>query len=122
VGMMEEIERGRGRGLPLDALEGRLELLRRRGVLALGGDESEQLVALVADLKRSEADGSAIEGNLVGWFTRFARRTGDTSANAVSTAEAYVDYLLDVSGDGELRAFEKLTAALAARSGGETKV
>jgi hypothetical protein len=111
VGMMEEIERGRGRGLPLDALEGRLELLRRRGVLTLTGEDAGQLVALVAELQRSQVDGLDLEGSLVGWFTRFAKRSGSEPTIAVAMADAFVDYLLDVSGDGELAAFDKLTAA-----------
>jgi hypothetical protein len=112
--MMEDVERRRGRGLPVDALEGRLELLRRRGVLAIDTETMGSLMALVSELNRAQADGCEIETNLVGWFTRLEKRSGVAPSEAVVRAEAYVEYLLDFSGAGELTAFGTLRAALGA--------
>jgi len=110
--MMEDIERGRSRGLPVDALEGRLELLQRRGILLLDAPSREQLVDLVEELNNTQVDGSELAGNLLGWFTRYARRTYPETGRAVGWAEAIVGYLLDVTGEGELVAFAKLQAAI----------
>jgi hypothetical protein len=118
VGMMEEIERGRGRGLPVDALEGRLELLQRRGVLTLDAPSRNQLVELVDELNGAKVDGSEMATSLLGWFTRYARRAEPETGRAVAWAEALVGYLLDVSGEGELKAFEKLTSEIGKRESG----
>src|ERR1043165_1724506 len=70
VGMMEENERGRERGLPIDAFEGRLEVLDRRRLVCLGQDEKERVLELVRDIISDGTSGEAIGDTLVAWFTR----------------------------------------------------
>ena len=109
---MEENERGRSRGLPLDALEGRIEALVRRESLRLTDPERAALIELVRDADRDGADPSNTESILLAWMTRREVDRGMARDRAIRRAEAYVAYLLDVSAQGEARAFEELSAAL----------
>ena len=114
---MEENERGRERGLPVDAFEGRLEALVRRDVLTLTGSDRERVVSLVTDLAGSGAAGDDISAALVGWFTRHGVASGLASADAIRRAEAFIEYLLDVSAEGEARAFARLAEVLGVAGG-----
>ena len=114
---MEENERGRGRGLPIDALEGRLEALGRRNVLLLAPADRGRVLGLVSDLVANGTSGDDLVATLVGWFTRREATIGFGSSDAVRRAEAFVEYLLDVSAEGETRAFQRLSATLSATGG-----
>jgi hypothetical protein len=109
---MEENERGRSRGLPLDALEGRIEALVRREALRLSDAERSGLLSLIGDAERDGGDPSNTETLLLSWFTRHEVEQGTRREDAIRRAEAFVAYLLDVSAQGEARAFESLTTAL----------
>ena len=113
MGMMEQNERGRAKGLPIDALEGRIEALVRRDAIHLGESDRLALLSLVLDADRAAADPSHTESMLVSWFTRREIDAGVPRERAIRRAEAFVAYLLDVSAQGEARAFDDLTTALA---------
>jgi hypothetical protein len=112
VGMMEENERGRSRGLPVYALEGRLEALARRGVLKLSPDERASIVGIADECERGGAEGGYVASQLVAWFTRREKEKGVEGERAVRRGEAYVDYLLDLDAEGETPAFGKLSTTL----------
>ena len=113
MGMMEQNERGRAKGLPVDALEGRIEALARRSAIRLNESERLALLALVLDADREGTDPSQTESLLVSWFTRLEVERGVPRERALRRAEAFVAYLLDVSAQGEARAFDDLASALA---------
>jgi hypothetical protein len=117
VGMMEENQRGRIRALPVSALEGRLEALVRRGVLALSPAERDDIVAIAHEGERSGADSMQVGSQLVAWFTRREREKGIDGECAVRRSEAYVDYLLDLEAEGEMPAFGKLSQILGSLGG-----
>ena len=109
---MEDNQRWRSRGLPVHAFEGRLEALARRGVLKLTAPERADVVAIVDEGERRDADGAQIASLLVAWFTRREAERGIEAEKAVRRGEAYVDYLLDLTAEGEIPAFGKLSATL----------
>lgn len=111
--MMEENERGRARGLPLDALEGRIEALQRRAAIKLTVPERTSLLELLRDADRDGADRGNTESLLLSWFTRREIEAQTPREQAIRRAEAYVAYLLDVSAQGEAKAFETLAESLA---------
>ena len=78
-------------------------------------DEADRLALLdlVLDADREGTEPSETESLLVSWFTRREVDRGVPRERALRRAEAFVAYLLDISAQGEARAFDDLTTALA---------